>query len=81
LCLAEAGDAEHAAMLHRATTLAAQQAPQLPTEAADDADCLDRTRALVAQSEWARWESRGADLDQPAAVQMATARMEHALRR
>lgn len=81
LCLADAGDAEHAAMLHRATTLTELQAPQLPVEAADDAACLDGARAQVSPTEWVRWEARGADLDQPSAVQMAATRMEHALRR
>lgn len=81
LCLAEAGDIEHAAMLHRATTLTELQAPQLPTEAADDTACLERAKAAAAAAEWARWEARGADLDQDAAVQLAAARMEHALKR
>ncbi|MBI4934542.1 MAG: adenylate/guanylate cyclase domain-containing protein [Actinobacteria bacterium] len=81
LCLADAGDAEHAAMLHRATTLTELHAPQLPTEAQDDAACLERAKAAAAPGEWVRWEARGADLDQLAAVQMATARMELALRR
>ena len=81
LCLAEAGDAEHAAMLHRATTLTALQAPQLPVESTDDTSCLGRARSTVTAAEWSRWESRGADLDPVAAVQLATARMDIALGR
>jgi hypothetical protein len=81
LCLAEAGDVEHAAMLHRATTLAELQSPQLPTEAADDVACLDRVRAQATDTDWDRWEARGGDLDQSAAVHMAATRMELVLRR
>ena len=81
LCLADAGDSEHAAMLHRATTLTELRAPQLPTEAADDAACLERARATTTDGDWARWEARGADLDQTDAVHLASVRMEQALHR
>ena len=81
LCLADAGDIEHAAMLHRATTLTELRSPQLPVEAADDAACLDRARDAASAAEWTRWEARGADLDQLAAVQLAIGSMEQVLGR
>jgi hypothetical protein len=76
LCLADAGDVEHAAMLHGATTLTQLTAPQLPTEAADDRACFERAEAAVSPVEWHRWVGRGADLDQAAAVQLAITRIE-----
>ncbi len=81
LCLAAAGDAEHAATLHGAASLAQLRAPQTPTEIAEDAACLERARAAAAPGEWTRWETRGADLDQATAVRLAADRMELALRR
>jgi len=81
LCLADAGDVEHAAMLDHAARLAELRSPQLPVEAADDAACLARAHDAVTPVEWARWESRGADLDQPAAVQLAIERTELVLGR
>jgi predicted ATPase/class 3 adenylate cyclase len=71
LCLADAGDLQHAAMLHEASNSSVMRAPKLPAERADDEACLARAREAAGESQWRRWAFRGTDLDQVAAVALA----------
>jgi predicted ATPase len=76
LCLAVAGDHEHAVMLHHAADHARLRAPALPDEAEDDRGCIEHATAMLIDTDRRRAQRMGAGLDEAAAVRLARERVE-----
>jgi hypothetical protein len=75
LCLVEAGDHEHAVLLHEAAGHARLQVPALPGESMADRACIERAVATLADGDRRRLAVTGAGLDEGAAVRLANERM------
>jgi predicted ATPase/class 3 adenylate cyclase len=75
LCLAEAGDHEHAVLLHDAAGLARLQAPALPGESMNDRACIQRAVATLADGDRRRLAVTGAGLGEGVAMRLASERM------